>query len=65
LAVGLSWKGATSQGAFVSIVAGIVVWLGVRFGLPDFIVPPQLCGLGASLIGIFVGSQGRQWDTTS
>jgi SSS family transporter len=65
LAVGLYWKGATSQGAFVSIVAGIVVWLGVRFGLPDFIVPPQLCGLGASLIGIFVGSQGRQWDTTS
>ncbi len=56
LAVGLAWKGATTQGALCSIVAGIATWLLVGWFAPDFIVPSQLCGLVASLVAIFVGS---------
>ncbi|TWU03292.1 sodium:solute symporter family protein [Neorhodopirellula pilleata] len=56
LAVGLAWKGATTQGALCSIVAGVSTWLLVGYFSPDFIVPSQLCGLAASLIAIVVGS---------
>ncbi len=56
LAMGVYWRPASTQGALVSIAAGTGVWLYVLFGLPDFIVPPQLCGLAASLVGMIVGS---------
>lgn len=56
LALGVYWRPASTQGAIISIFAGTGVWLYVMFLLPDFIVPPQLCGLAASLIGMIVGS---------
>jgi len=56
LAVGLAWKGATNQGALCSIITGVATWLIVSEFAPDFIVPSQLCGLAASLIGIVLGS---------
>jgi SSS family transporter len=74
LAVGLAWRGATTQGALCSIVAGIVCWQLVDWFATDFIVPSQLCGLAASLVAIVVGSllpnlcegvSGSQADRTS
>ena len=56
LALGVFWRPASTQGAMFSIIAGVATWLGVMFGLPDFIVPPQLCGLAASLLGMLFGS---------
>jgi SSS family transporter len=62
LVMGLYWKRATTQGAIVSIGAGIVVWLlffpqitswGEHF-------PGQLAGLVAAFIGMFVGSLAPQ-----
>jgi solute:Na+ symporter, SSS family len=58
LVMGLYWKGATTQGAVLSLAAGVGTWvlffpqvshLGEHF-------PPQLAGLIAALIGMVVGS---------
>lgn len=56
LVLGVYWRPASTQGAVFSIISGVGVWLGVLFAAPEFIVPPQLCGLGASLVGMIVGS---------
>jgi len=62
LVMGLYWKRATTQGAIVSIAAGIVTWivffpqisaLGAAF-------PGQLAGLLAGFVGMFVGSLAPQ-----
>ena len=62
LVMGLYWKRATTQGAIVSIAAGLVVWilffpqvstLGEHF-------PGQLAGLLAAFAGMFVGSLAPQ-----
>ncbi len=62
LAMGIYWRPATTQGAIVSIASGISVWLIClyRFG-DEALVPPQLVGLVASLIGMLVGSLTPQW----
>lgn len=61
LAVGLAWKGATTQGALLSIISGVATWLAMDNFAPDFIVPSQLCGLAASLLAIVAGSLLPQW----
>ncbi|AVR95014.1 sodium:solute symporter family protein [Pseudoduganella armeniaca] len=62
LVMGLYWKRATTQGAILSIGAGIVVWvvffpqisdLGTHF-------PGQLAGLLAAFAGMFIGSLAPQ-----
>lgn len=62
LVMGLYWKRATTQGAIVSIGAGLVVWilffpqissLGEKF-------PGQLAGLLAAFAGMFIGSLAPQ-----
>jgi SSS family solute:Na+ symporter len=62
LVMGLYWKRATTQGAIVSIAAGLVVWivffpqvstLGEKF-------PGQLAGLLAAFGGMFIGSLAPQ-----
>lgn len=62
LVMGLYWKRATTQGAIVSIAAGLFVWilffpqvsnLGEAF-------PGQLAGLLAAFAGMFVGSLAPQ-----
>ncbi|NNG25166.1 sodium:solute symporter family protein [Telluria aromaticivorans] len=62
LVMGLYWKRATTQGAILSIGAGIVVWLlffpqvtswGEHF-------PGQLAGLVAAFAGMFIGSLAPQ-----
>ncbi len=62
LVMGLYWKRSTTQGAIVSLAAGIVTW--VLF-FPQFsklgeVFPGQLAGLIAALVGMVVGSLAPQ-----
>ncbi len=62
LFAGALWKRATSQGALCAIVGGLASWLLVEWLIGEAsVVPPQLIGLGFSLIGIVVGSLLPQW----
>ena len=57
LVFGLYWYRATTQGAVLSIVLGIVTWLVFTY-VPSLAesFPPQLAGLIAALLGMLVGS---------
>jgi solute:Na+ symporter, SSS family len=57
LVFGLYWYRATTQGAVLSIVLGIVTWLVFTYmpSLADSF-PPQLAGLIAALLGMLAGS---------
>jgi Na+/proline symporter len=62
LVMGLYWKRATTQGAIVSIAAGIVVWL-LFFPQVSSLgeaFPGQLAGLLAALAGMIAGSLAPQ-----
>lgn len=62
LVFGIYWKRASTQGAVFAILLGVAAWLTARYHFDrtsaDVLkcVPPQLYGLGASLIGMIVGS---------
>jgi Na+/proline symporter len=56
LVLGLFWKRATTAGALLSVVLGLVTWLLLEVVAPDALVPPQLVGLAASFLGMVVGS---------
>jgi Na+/proline symporter len=62
LVTGLYWKRATTQGAIVSIGAGIVVWVLFFPQLTNWgeHFPGQLAGLVAAFIGMFAGSLAPQ-----
>ena len=61
LLCGLYWRRATNQGALASIFCGIAVWLAVHLaGGEDPLIPAQLAGLGASLVGMIIGSLVKQ-----
>jgi SSS family transporter len=65
LAMGIYWRKASTQGAIVSILFGIVGWLSVRFTYgEDAVVPPQLVGLATSFVGMLVGSLTPQFFET-
>ncbi len=65
LVMGIYWKRATTQGAMVSIAFGIATWLGGGFLMGDDpVVPPQLYGLVASLVGMVIGSLMPQFIST-
>jgi len=62
LAFGLYWRRATTQGALASILFGVGIWL--TFTLNETLgaeFPSQLAGLGASVLGMVVGSLVPQW----
>ena len=66
LAVGLFWRGATTQGALLSLVAGLVVWIASEFGViawplaadvkANAVMPPQINGFIAAVVGMVIGS---------
>jgi Na+/proline symporter len=56
LAAGIYWHRATAQGALLSILLGLVTWVGMETFAADAIWPPQLVGLGFSILGMVVGS---------
>jgi SSS family transporter len=60
LLAGAYWKRATTQGALLSILLGIGTWLSAGILAPDSIVPGNLLGLFASVIGMVVGSLAPQ-----
>ena len=53
---GVYWKRATTQGALLAIFAGLAVWLGSELANADAVVPPQLAGFLASIVGMLAGS---------
>jgi Na+/proline symporter len=62
LAAGIFWKRATSQGALAAIFGGILTWLMVELMIGgDSPLPPQLVGLGVSMLGMLAGSLMPQW----
>ena len=60
LAFGLYWKKATTQGALLSIVLGLITWLVFMLTPAGEQFPAQLAGVLASLTGMVLGSLGRQ-----
>lgn len=62
LVAGALWPRATTQGAYLAISLGICGWLAVELAFGEAaLVPPQLAGLGLSLIGMLCGSLLPQW----
>lgn len=62
LVMGLYWKRSTTQGAIVSLAAGVAVWV---IFFPDIsnldaVFPKQLAGLIAAFAGMIVGSLAPQ-----
>ena len=63
LVFGLYWKRATTQGAVVSLGAGVLTWL-VFFPQVSSLgelFPGQLAGLLAAVVGMLAGSLAPQW----
>jgi Na+/proline symporter len=60
LVAGAYWKRATTQGALLSIVLGIGCWLAANTVAPEAMVPPNLVGFFASIIGMLLGSLAPQ-----
>jgi len=56
LAFGLYWQRATTLGATLAIVLGLTTWINLEIINPEGMVPPQLAGLGMSLVGMIAGS---------
>lgn len=54
---GAFWRRATTQGALAASIGGICAWLLVELLLGEAaLVPPQLVGLGLSILGMIAGS---------
>ena len=59
---GAFWKRATTQGALAAIFGGLASWLLVETLVGEAsLVPPQLIGLGVSMLGMVAGSLLPQW----
>jgi SSS family solute:Na+ symporter len=56
LAAGIYWKRANVPGAVLSVVFGLFAWGVAELTAADATVPPQLVGLGFSLLGMVLGS---------
>ncbi len=63
LAAGIFWKRASVQGALLSIFAGLSVWLACEANFAEALVPPQINGLIAALLGMLIGSLAPQLIT--
>ena len=62
LIAGIFWARATTQGALAATLGGLVSWvlIEVLIGAASP-VPPQLIGLGVSMVGMLAGSLLPQW----
>lgn len=60
LVAGAFWKRASTQGAFCSILLGLLFWIGAEMTAAEAMVPPQLVGFAASMIGMLLGSLAPQ-----
>ena len=55
LAFGVYWSRANSLGGLLAVLGGLVTWIGCEIMAPTAILPPQLAGLLASIIGMLLG----------
>jgi Na+/proline symporter len=55
LAFGVYWSKANSLGGLLAVVGGLTVWISCEVLSPNAIVPPQLAGLFASIVGMLLG----------
>jgi Na+/proline symporter len=55
LAFGVYWSKANSLGALLATLGGLGVWIGCEALAPNAILPPQLAGLLASIVGMLLG----------
>jgi solute:Na+ symporter, SSS family len=60
LLAGAYWKRASTQGALLSIILGIGSWLVADNVAAEALVPPNLIGLFASVVGMLMGSLAPQ-----
>jgi Na+/proline symporter len=60
LLAGAYWKRATTQGALFSIILGIGCWFGASQVAAEAMVPPNLVGFFASIMGMVLGSLAPQ-----
>ena len=62
LVCGIYWRRATTQGAALSALAGLVVWGTCEMFFPEtqVTIPPQINGLFAAIVGMVVGSLAPQ-----
>jgi SSS family solute:Na+ symporter len=62
LVSGLYWQRASTQGAYLAIALGLVVWIPMEIWLPEgeALMPPQFAGFLASITGMLVGSLAPQ-----
>jgi Na+/proline symporter len=57
LVAGLYWRRATNQGAILSCLSGLAVWLAILVLGPDApLLPAQFAGLLAAMVGMVAGS---------
>ncbi len=56
LAAGVFWKRANVPGAMLSVVLGLASWTIAEWVAADATIPPQLVGLGFSIVGMVLGS---------
>jgi len=55
LAFGIYWSKANSLGGLLAVLGGLSVWIGCETLAPNAILPPQLAGLLASIVGMLLG----------
>jgi Na+/proline symporter len=56
LVAGAYWKRANTQGALLSVIAGIGTWLVAHNVMAEALVPANLMGLAAAVVGMLVGT---------
>ncbi|HSI24601.1 MAG TPA: sodium:solute symporter, partial [Methylotenera sp.] len=57
LLFGAFWRRSTSQGALAAIIGGIGTWALVELLVGEAsLVPPQMIGLGVSVLAMIIGS---------
>src|SRR5687767_15644534 len=56
LAAGIYWKRASNAGALLAVVLGLASWGIAELVAADATVPPQLVGLGFSMLGMVLGA---------
>ncbi len=67
LVCGIYWPRATTQGAIFSILLAVPTWIAMEYQYNEEstelwrCVPPQLYGLAASFLGMFLGSSMPNW----
>jgi Na+/proline symporter len=62
LAAGIFWRRATTQGALAATFGGLLSWVLIEVLIGEASpVPPQLIGLGISILGMVTGSLLPQW----